>query len=268
MLTQSFRYIRRAVKKSLDMIYPQGIYCICCGSVIDSSRIYSICDDCIQKFEWINEDKRTCKKCGKLLRPDYIHEICVDCRENEHYFDHGYTCCQYGLYERTLMMDLKYGGKSYLGNIIGEIISDRLLSTLQNDEEEKISENWDMILPVPIHKKRMSKRGFNQTEIISTVIARKLGILTDKSILVREKNTKVMKNLGVIDRKFNLKNAFAVRDAKYSKLTGKNILLVDDIYTTGATVDEVSKVLKEAGAEKIDVVTFAAGGNVVGKHDI
>ena len=93
----------RFIKEVLRFIYPESIYCICCGSIIDASRSYSLCDNCIEKIKWIGE--RTCEKCGKILQQDYSHEFCEDCRNAVHYFDKGYTCCQYGLYERALIMD-------------------------------------------------------------------------------------------------------------------------------------------------------------------
>lgn len=243
----------RFIKEVLRFIYPESIYCICCGSIIDASRSYSLCDNCIEKIKWIGE--RTCEKCGKILQQDYSHEFCEDCRNAVHYFDKGYTCCQYGLYERALIMDLEYGDKSYLGNILGDIMADRIIM------EEK---TWDLILPVPIHKERMRSREFNQACVRACRVGKRLEVKVDEGILVRVKKTLPMKGLGVPERKVNLNQAFKVREKAGSSLKGKNILLIDDVYTTGSTSDACAKVLKEAGAREVDVLTFAAGANMPG----
>ena len=93
----------KGFEKAMEWIYPSNIYCISCGSIIDNSRDYALCDSCMQRFHWLGE--KTCQKCGKILSPDYRNPLCWDCRTFDHEFDRGFTCVQYGLYERGLLMD-------------------------------------------------------------------------------------------------------------------------------------------------------------------
>lgn len=242
----------KIIEKFLDLVYPPNIYCLMCGSVIDKTRRYSLCDNCIEKFMWVRD--RTCEKCGKILEENYTKSLCPDCLEREHYFDKGYTCAKYGLYERSLIVDFKKGDKSYIGRILGEILYDRI-----------VIENLpvDVIISVPVHKKKLKQRGYNQAEIMAYELARRMDICYRGDFLLRKKKTVPMKRLGAMDRMINLSGAFEVNPDVADEIQGKNILIVDDIYTTGATVDQCSKILKENHAKKVYVLTFAAGSIMV-----
>ena len=269
--------IQTIYKQVMRAVFPQNIYCICCDSVIDASRRYSLCDNCISKFGWVTE--RTCAKCGKpLSEKNYDRGLCYSCRETEHIFDKGYTCSQYGLYERALIMDLKYRDKSYIARSIGEIMADRMdaefgISDRNRYEETEADDGngfpWDAVTWVPVHKTRLEERGYDQAELLTKYFAEDLCALTWKtpgvrSLLERAKATPPMKDLGPFERRINVEGAFRVRaedkDAKEA-IDGKSILLIDDIYTTGATLDACAYALKEAGAERVDVLTFASGGD-------
>ena len=121
-----------------ELIFPSNIYCISCRSIIDNSRPYALCDDCLSTFQWANG--RTCEKCGKILQDAYRHDVCADCRETGHFFEKGYTCVQYGISERELLLSLKYGGQTFIGEKIAHIMADRL----ENEDFEA-----DLVIPVP-----------------------------------------------------------------------------------------------------------------------
>ena len=239
------------IDKLLEVIFPSGIYCISCGSMIDSSRDYALCDTCMKNFHWVGE--KICAKCGKILAEDYRHEMCWDCMMYTHEFDRGFTCVQYGLLERGVLMDFKYRGKSYIGRKLGEIMYDRMCL------EET---TYDLVVPVPLHKDRRVSRGYNQAAIMASVFSKLAGYRFAPELLVRTHRTKAMKGLGSVERYENLKNAFAVSSKNHYTIAGKRILVIDDIYTTGSTLDACSKVLKEAGADCVDVLTFACGANI------
>lgn len=242
--------IKEAARKCLETVFPMEIYCMCCGSIIDASREYALCDNCIDKLHWAGG--KTCAKCGKILEENYRHDMCADCREREHYFDRGFTCAQYGLYERALVMDLKYRDKSWIGRKLGMIMAERI-----SLEDVCV----DMAVPVPVHPQRMYERGYNQAEIMARPVAERLGVRLDTCILKRKRETAAMKDLGVWERIENTRDAFEVVPGRQDDLQGKKIILIDDIYTTGATMDGCSRVLKEAGAAAVYAFTFAAGGN-------
>lgn len=239
------------MEKLLEVVYPSGIYCISCGSMIDDSRDYALCDTCMERFHWVGE--KTCEKCGKILADDYRHRLCWDCRTFPHEFDKGFTCVQYGLLERGVLMDYKYKGRSYIGHKLGEIMYDRM-------EIEDVQ--YDLIVPVPMHEKRLASRGYNQAQVMAKTLAAKKGVPCASELLVRRRETAAMKGLGSFDRYENLKNAFAVSAKNHYTISGKRILLVDDIYTTGSTLDACSSVLKEAGAAAVYALTFACGDNI------
>ena len=240
--------------KTLEMIseavFPSNIYCACCGSLIDGTRPYALCDSCMEKIHWNNG--RTCGKCGKALPETYRGAYCYDCMEHPRGFRRGYSCLTYGLYERELILDYKYNGKGYLGKKFGDILFDRI--RWENPE-------IDVIIPVPIHNNRMKKRGYNQTELMAARLAQRWGKTLAADSLQRVKETTLLRSLSPVERESALRGAFAVTKKGESEIKGKAVLLVDYIYTTGATIEECCRVLLEGGASAVDFLTLASGGN-------
>lgn len=233
-----------------EAVFPSNIYCICCGSLIDGTRAYAICDGCMQKFHW--NVGRTCEKCGKALPETYRGRLCYDCMTKAHLFTKGISCLTYGLHERQLLLDYKYNGKGYLARKLGEILYDRISC---EDIEP------DVIIPVPVSRSRVRKRGYNQAALMAKHLARLWGVPMDERILIRTKETPLLRSLNPAERMLALEDAFEAMKQGAGKLVGKTILLVDDIYTTGATADACSKALLEAGAKEVYLLTLASGGN-------
>lgn len=242
--------IARGIEQGLEALYPSNIYCISCGSVIDKTRDYALCDACMEAFHWLGQ--KTCGKCGKLLPGDYRHELCYDCRTFGHDFDRGFTCVQYGLYERGVLMDYKYRGKSYIGRKLGDILYDRM--ALEDVD-------FDLVVPVPMYRKKQDRRGYNQAAVMARRFARRRQKPCAAELLERTRKTAPMKGLGSFERHENLKGAIAVSAENHYRIKDRRILLIDDIYTTGSTLDECSRVLHEAGANQVYVLTFACGAN-------
>lgn len=243
--------LEKGIGTVLEWIYPSNIYCISCGSIIDDTRDYALCDSCMERFHWLG--LTTCEKCGKILSPDYRHRLCWDCRTFAHTFDKGFTCVQYGLYERGVLMDYKYRGKAYIGRKLGDILHDRMAL-----EEE----TFDLLVPVPMHAKKQERRGYNQAAVMAMRMAKRSGIPCARGLLRRERETLPMKGLGPLDRYENLRGAFSISPGNHYPIEGKRFLLIDDIYTTGSTADACALVLKEAGAKRVCVATFACGANI------
>lgn len=242
--------IERGIEKGLEALYPSNIYCISCGSIIDKTRDYALCDSCMEVFHWLGN--KTCKKCGKILQEDYKHGLCYDCRAFDHDFDKGFTCVQYGLHERGVLMDYKYKGMSHIGRKLGDILYDRMAL-------EEV--DFDLVVPVPMYRKKQNKRGYNQAAIMALRFAQKCGKPCAQNLLRRRRETAPMKGLGAFERHENLKGALEVSPANHYKIKGRRFLVIDDIYTTGSTLDECSRILHEEGAEKVYVLTFACGPN-------
>ncbi len=149
---------------------------------------------------------------------------------------------------RKLILKYKFGGKSYISNFFAKQI-------LNNKKVYEILKLYDIIIPVPIDKIKKKKRGYNQTELITKIISKTGIILEENDVLIKIKSGKTQSTLNQKQRKDNVKNAYFVIDKR--KIYNKKIILFDDIYTTGATVNEISRKLKEAGANEILILVIA-----------
>lgn len=146
---------------------------------------------------------------------------------------------------RDRLLKYKFRDYSYLYKFFSEIIVNNC--NLEN--------NYDIILPVPIHKKRKAKRGYNQSELIAKEIAKNANVEYSKKVLIKTINTVPQSTLNQHQRMSNVLGIYKVINSQI--IENKNILLIDDIYTTGSTVNECSKVLKQNGAKLVDVLTIA-----------
>ncbi len=246
-ISKIFKYLTNIL---IEFIYPENISCIICNNPINKSNTYSICKSCFNEINFILDG---CIKCGK---PIIYHSLekqdisgCSSCFNKTFYFDKSISCIEYNNTSKKLILDFKYKNKTYMSKYIANIMKEKL-------EIENIE--FDFILHVPLHKKRLKKRGFNQ----SKKIAIKLEKLINKpsyDILIRKKYTKPLYNLSKEQRNKVLKNVFEIKNE--INLKNKNILLVDDIFTTGATVNEISKILKLEGVNKVYVITLLTRSN-------
>lgn len=243
-----------AAEKILDLIFPPAIYCLNCGRPVDGRDLYSLCGDCLSEIKWANG--KLCRLCGKLLEDWYPDDICGECRNSQRSFDAGISCFQYSDMERSMIRDLKYHGKSYMARSFSEMIYDKVRSV--HEETEK---PFDLIIPVPMYPAKEKKRGYNQAALLAKYTAKKLDIPFRNDILLRTKNTAPMNRLGIKERNDNLKGAFRMRYGTQRFVKDSHILLVDDIYTTGATSQACSLILKQAGAKCITVLSLASGRN-------
>ncbi len=226
-------------EKVFDFLYPRNLKCIVCSKELNNDFI---CDECKYSIEF-NLGRR-CRSCGRNIYDD--REFCSNCLSLNRYFDRGVSVCIYNDYIRKMMKDFKYKNKRYLGFYMAKYIV-KYISDLDLDID------FDVIIPVPLHKDRLQKRNYNQSKIISDYLSNFTGLNTDNN-LERIKSTERLYNLSLVKRKEVLEDAFI-----YRGFCDKNIILVDDIFTTGSTVNECSKILKQSGAKYILVASFAVG---------
>lgn len=234
------------IKIIINYVYPKNITCIICDNPIKLTNSYSLCKNCFKELNFILDG---CNKCGKsIINRSLEKESLINCNycyNKTFYFDKVISCIEYNDISKKLILDFKYKSKTYLCKYIVDLMEDKLLL-----EDIKI----DYILFVPLHKKRMKKRGFNQAE----KIANKLGELLDIPVIdciVRVKNTKKLYKLNKEEREKELKSGFKV-NANVNLIKGKNVMLVDDIFTTGSTANEISKVLKINSVSNICIFTL------------
>ncbi len=230
----------------LDFIYPENITCVLCDNPIRKDNTYSICKSCFDELNFILDG---CLTCGKNIINYSLEENdiknCNFCKDKKFYFDRAISCIEYTDLSKKFIFKLKYNDKTYLSKIIANIMKEKLCV-----ENIKV----DYILCVPIHKKRLKERGFNQSQKISFYLSKYLDI-PFLDILKRIKKTKKLYKLNKNERQNELNNVFKIDD-KNNLLKNKDVLVVDDIFTTGSTVNEISKVLRKYGVNKIYIVTL------------
>lgn len=193
----------------------------------------------LEKFEGYREGY------GKVEEKKIEYTRCKFCENKNFYFDRAISCIEYCDKSKVLVLSLKYYGNTYMSRYIAQVMRDKL-------EFEQLSA--DYIIPVPLHKKRMRIRGFNQAEKIASYLSEYTNIPIIDCVK-RNRNTKRLYALNKFQREKELKNSFEVKEDS-EEIIGKRIILVDDIFTTGTTVNEISKKLKIYGVDEIIVLTF------------
>ncbi|MCP4693128.1 MAG: ComF family protein [Desulfobacterales bacterium] len=250
--------------------------CSCCGSFFhppdgerddssDSPRIRAggfhsifasfLCGPCLRDF--IPVSSPICTVCGAVFSSrEGGDRPCGDCLNQPKRFAMARASGVYDRSFRILIHRLKYQGKTRLAAPLGALLLHAL------------ARSWapadiDLVIPMPLHHKRLRRRGFNQTHLLVRHWPR-AGSGRDASpgafrvapgVLVRSRATRPQTGLGKKERRTNIRNAFRVEEA--GRVDGKRILLVDDVYTTGATVNECARVLRKAGAKRVDALTLA-----------
>ena len=225
----------------LDFIFPGR--CAVCDTVLPWGQ-REICEECKKKVEYL--DGPTCFKCGKPVRAE--EEYCYDCRTKEHYFTAGAAIFSYE-YIRLSLYRFKYSGRQEYAAFYGRQMACRM-------EEKRRLWKPDALVPIPLHKRKLKTRGYNQAELIARELGRYWNIPVITNLVIRTKNTRPMKEIDGTERQNNLKKAFKLgkNDVKLN-----TIIIIDDIYTTGSTMDAVSKVCIEAGITNIYFMAVAIG---------
>lgn len=235
--------MNQKMKSFLDILYPRR--CPVCHEIV-KKRGELICPPCRKEVRPIREP--LCKKCGKPMS-DPAQEYCGDCRAREHLYTRGLAVLPYKGKIKKSIYQMKFHNKreyiDFYGPYMAEILGDRILA-------------WEAqaLVPVPLHASKMRKRGFNQAELLARSVGEILGIPVLTDIVQRVRATRPQKELTWRERQNNLKGAFKI--SRYDvKL--KKIILVDDIYTTGSTVDEIAGKLLGQGAEKVYFISLCIG---------
>ena len=255
--------LARVAEAALQLVFPLSTYCLCCGKPVDSTRSYSICDHCIHRIRWGNIVIDLEAESRRLGRASHL--------------DSAAACMKYGLYERRLIFDLKYDGRTYVARAIGKIMADRLAAQGGGPVDTggpggpacpdgqngpaRHGGGFDYIVPVPVHRDRERARGFNQAEKMARHLSRRIGVPVLPRAVIRHKNTTAQRSLSAEDRYFNLEGAFSLNPGDAERIKGSRILLLDDVYTTGATAHRCGAVLKEGGAARVDFIALATGND-------
>ncbi len=237
--------ISQAADVVLSLFFPRR--CPVCQDIVWPTG-ERICPGCRDKIAFIREP--VCKKCGKEIS-NWETEYCYDCARHPRSFYEGISLMRYDRVGQATMQGFKYHGRQEYGAYyIEEILS---------KYGEKIR-SWhaDAVIPVPAHKSRERKRGYNQAEILARELSKRTGIPELKNVLLRTKKTTAQKNLGGRERFYNLQQAMTVKNRPE---WAKTVILIDDIYTTGSTAEACTRVLLSSGVKRVYLITVCIGSN-------
>lgn len=230
--------------KILEIFYPN--VCVLCGEVLAFGDPRGVCAVCEEAYPYLADE--LCSFCGKPLI-DLGEDLCHDCQKKPHDYLEGRSMWLYEGLVKEAIHSYKY--KDHKEN--GHLFAKELIRYYNGIKVWSV----DLVIAVPLHPKRRRRRGYNQAMIIADYLAQAYGYeLADESVLRRVKNTKPQKELTDKERLRNVDRAFEVHGRS---VLGKTVLLVDDIYTTGSTIDGCARVLKEAGARDIYYIALAIG---------
>lgn len=214
---------------------------LCGAELVDASAC--LCAACAQTVTPLGE--RVCVKCGRAIKDEARY--CLTCQNHVRNFDRARACYVYDGGARQLVHRLKFGNQRWLARAMARQMARRAQSC---------GMSGDLIVAVPLSREHFKRRGYNQAELLARFAGQYLAIDYAKGALIKTRDTAEQAKLTAKEREKNIDRAYAVADRV--AVSGKRILLVDDVLTTGATASEVARVLKKAGAVRVEVLTFCA----------
>lgn len=226
----------------LSIIYPHR--CPVCDRIPEYGR--RICPECEKELVFIEEP--VCKSCGKPLEMEQ-EEYCYDCNRHAHKYDSGKALLIYQGKVRDSLWRFKYRNRREYAYYYAK-------KTAEQYGRWILQRGVEAVVPVPLHKQRRKERGYNQAELYARHLGKLLGIPVETRLLFRIKKTVPQKQLDDAQRKNNLKKAFKCAP---NIVQFKKILIVDDIYTTGSTIDAAAEAVKCAGVQQVFFVCISIG---------
>jgi len=206
-----------------------------------------MCGKCSKKLKPVRQPY--CFRCGKPLFSGE-QEYCHDCEKQKHVFDRGFSILEYDAVSSPSILAIKYKNKREFLTMYGELAKRQYQDLLGKLAPE-------CLVPVPVSRKKYRTRGYNQAELFAREIERWSNIPVKKDLIERRKETAPLKELNPIQRRRELEKAFVWKGKDYAG--ERTVLIVDDIYTSGATVDACAGILKQHGIKRVYVLTMAIG---------
>lgn len=235
--------IRNVGRLMMDVVLPG--HCMACGVRTDNDA--PLCSACWSKISFATEP--LCQCCGLPFEFDIEGgQTCASCLASPPVFARARAVMAYDDHSRGLVLDYKHGDKTERTKAFVAMLA-QAGRGLFND--------CDLIVPVPLHWTRLFQRRYNQSALLALGLGKRVGIPVLADALVRKKKTAPQGHLTRSKREKNIQGAFAVKPGKGAAIKGKNILLIDDVLTTGVTVSASARTLLRAGAAKVDVLTLA-----------
>ena len=224
----------------LRFLFPA--HCLLCGDKGAGGR--DLCAACFGELPW---NRRPCPRCAAPLPPDADDRLCGSCLKALPAWDEAKSPLTYAYPVDRLVQRFKFDGDLPVGRLLAELLADYLAAG---------GDKPDCIVPVPLHSARLKERGFNQAVELARPVGRRLKIPVRLDLCERVRPTAVQSKLDAAERKKNLRAAFAVKKS----VDGLHIAILDDVVTTGTTMESITRTLKDAGAARISVWSAARAG--------
>ncbi|MBA4398074.1 MAG: amidophosphoribosyltransferase [Syntrophus sp. (in: bacteria)] len=236
--------MKRFIQGLSDLVFPPR--CMACGVLLAGPECESFCRACFSLVRFIAPP--LCPCCGIPIAGADADHLCGDCILSSPPYAIARAVARYEAVLLDAIHTFKYKGKIATGEVLGKMMADHLYPGFSIAD-------YSLIVPVPLHPKRLRERGFNQAVILAREISKRFSLPLDFLTLRRHVFTEPQVNLGRDQRTANVHGAFAVKNKK--KIEGQKIILVDDVYTTGSTVKECAGMLMTQGAAEVAVLTLA-----------
>lgn len=243
--TNRYGRFGKCLETAASLLYPAR--CPVCDETLGTGA-QRMCPTCRRKVQYLRQP--LCCRCGKKLS-DPEAEFCGDCRRGRHLFTAGRALYEYADIAPALYR-FKYGGCREYARFFGEELAGELGGYIRSLEP-------DGLVPIPMYRGKQRRRGYNQAALLAQALGREMDLPVYPDLVVRSRNTRPLKELNCEERLNNLKKAFNLGQ---NGVKLKTIILIDDIYTTGSTMDQVSAVLLSGGCQRIYFVTLAIGAGV------
>jgi ComF family protein len=239
--------MRRWWERAVGLVYPRN--CRLCAVPLDESEPGVVCSACLRQAKLI--EPPFCQRCALPFAGAITDAFtCGYCAKLEFRFDRAVSACRAEGVVRDCIHRFKYNRELYFGRHL----SDWMMVAARRWIDWTVV---DALVPVPLHPRKQRHREFNQAEVLARAVSRELDKPVLRGQLRRVKDTETQTHLGAAARVANLRGAFAVRQA--ASVAGRRLVLVDDVFTTGATLDSCAKVLRHAGAVQVTALTVARG---------
>lgn len=244
-----FAWSKSWLDAALSFLYPE--VCQICNQEPATPGNGFVGDNCRKNVTRI--DPPFCERCGLAFEGEITGAFeCSNCREEDYAFTHARSAA----FARGTLLDIihkyKYSSAVWFEPFLAELFAQAAAPVL-------LCEHWDMIVPVPLHPIKLAEREFNQAEALARQLANSVGVPVSSDCLRRVKPTESQTRLTRKQRADNVRTAFAFNDSASQLVAGKRIIVVDDVFTTGATTNACARLLRKRGAEAVCVWTLARG---------
>ena len=233
--------VRRSIRPIVDFALPPR--CPGCGAITNDAHVF--CFQCWSGLSFLGPP--CCQRCALPFEYDAGEEaLCGACSADPPHYDRLRAAVAYGEISRKVALRLKYGGRPGHAETLARLMQRHL----EVDDQA-------MMVPVPLHRWRIWKRGYNQAALIAQSLSRRSGVEAKLDLLERPKATPPLKGMNPRARRETVAGAFRIKDRYKDEVRGRSLVLVDDVYTSGATANACANVLKRSGAARVEVLCWA-----------